>query len=107
MHTRTLCAVGSGERHPATYLSCKQSGRTRLIYPSAEVQGTARQWARNHRQLLAVLEHLSEVNRDVLRQLTPSPRAHGSPMSAPVLADVIEQVRARAAAEAKAIVRAA
>jgi hypothetical protein len=74
--TRDQCArCQSGERHPATYLSYKEAGRTRLIYLSAEVQGTARQWVKNYRQLMEVMERLSAVNRDVLRQLGPAPRA--------------------------------
>jgi hypothetical protein len=74
--TRERCPrCKSGERHPATYLSYKQNGRTRLIYLSAEVQGTARLWVKNYRQLVAVIEQIADVNRDVLRQLAPSPRA--------------------------------
>ena len=74
--TREHCPrCRSGERHPATYLSYKQGGRTRLIYLSAGVQGTTRQWVKNYRELMAVVEQVAEVNRDILRHLGSAVRA--------------------------------
>jgi hypothetical protein len=66
--TRERCArCRSGERHPATYLSYKNQGRTRLIYLSAELQPTARQWVKNYRRLMEVIEQVCEINREILR----------------------------------------
>ena len=68
--TRTHCPrCRSGERHPATYLSFKQAGRTRLVYLSAAVQGQAREWVENYRALMGLIEEICAVNREVLSTL--------------------------------------
>ncbi len=65
--TRVHCArCRSGERHPAIYLSFKQTGRTRLLYLPATVQGQARDWVANYRALMGLIEQVCAVNRDVL-----------------------------------------
>ena len=68
--TRAHCPrCRSGERHPATYLSFKQAGRTRLLYLSAPIQGQARTWVGNYRALMALIEEICAVNREVLSAL--------------------------------------
>src|SRR2546422_10859795 len=67
---RPECRRGrSGERHPATYLSFKQSGRTRLLYLPAAVQDQAREWVKNYHALMTLIEQICEVNRDILSAL--------------------------------------
>ena len=68
--TREGCArCRSGERHPATYLSFKQAGRTRLLYLPASVHGQAREWVKNYHALMTLIEQICEVNRDILSAL--------------------------------------
>src|SRR5437867_11029285 len=65
--TRAHCPrCRDGERHPATYLSFKQAGRTRLLYLPAPVRGQARAWVANYRALMALAEEVCAVNREVL-----------------------------------------
>jgi hypothetical protein len=65
--TRPHCPrCRAGDRHPATYLSFKQAGRTRLVYLPAAVQGQARAWVENYRGLMALIEEVCAVNREVL-----------------------------------------
>ena len=65
--TRPHCPrCRAGERHPATYLSFKQAGRTRLLYLPTTVQGQARAWVKNYRALMGVIEEVCAVNREVL-----------------------------------------
>lgn len=78
--TREHCGrCDSGERHPAIYLSVSQKGRTRLVYLPQEAQGQARQWVKNYRDLMALIEKVSEVNREIVRQVAQrkSQRARG------------------------------
>ena len=68
--TRAHCPrCRAGERHPATYLSFKQAGRTRLLYLPAPVQGQAREWVENYRGLMALIAEVCVVNREVLSVL--------------------------------------
>ena len=65
--TRPRCArCRSGERHPAIYLSFKQAGRTRLLYLSGAIQEQTREWVRNYRALIGLIEEICQVNREVL-----------------------------------------
>ena len=67
---RTHCPrCRTGERHPATYLSFKQAGRTRLLYLPATMQEQARAWVENYRALMALIEEVCAVNREVLSTL--------------------------------------
>jgi len=75
--TRPECRrCRTGERHPATYLSFKQAGRTRLLYLPAPVQEQAREWVENCRALMTLIEQICEVNREILTALGRETAAH-------------------------------
>jgi hypothetical protein len=59
----------SGQRHPATYLSMKQKGRTRLLYLPKAMVPVARQWVAEWKRLEGLLREMVQTNADILRQL--------------------------------------
>ena len=66
-----------GERHPATYLSWKEEGKTRLLYlPKGWVE-QARAWTQEWRRLEELLRRMSRTNAAVLRRLVQRERAPG------------------------------
>ena len=68
--TRATCRVcRSGKRHPATYLSMKEKGRTRLVYLTKERVAQARQWVREWKRLEKLLQEMSTTNAEILRLL--------------------------------------
>lgn len=48
---KPTCRCAAGEGHPATYLSCKHEGATRMVYVPAAVQRTVTQEARRYRRV--------------------------------------------------------
>ena len=68
--TRPNCRVcRSGKRHPATYLSMKEKGRTRLLYLTKERVAQARQWVLEWKHLERLLGEMSKTNAEILRLL--------------------------------------
>ncbi len=68
--TRANCRVcRSGRRHPATYLSMKEKGRTRLVYLTKERVAQARQWVLEWKRLEKLLGEMSKINAEILRLL--------------------------------------
>lgn len=68
--TRAGCRLcREGPRHPATYLSLKEKGRTRLIYLPKGLVAQARQWVQEWRRLEDLLRQMSRTNADMLRLL--------------------------------------
>ena len=62
-----LCRAG--QRHPATYLSLKEKGRTRLIYLPKGLVGQAKQWVAEWRRLEELLRQTTQTNAQMLRLL--------------------------------------
>jgi hypothetical protein len=58
-----------GKRHPATYLSLKEKGRTQLIYLPKGLIAQAKQWVAEWRRLEALLREMSKTNAQMLRLL--------------------------------------
>ena len=67
----TCACATTDHRHPARYLSLKQDGRTRLVYVSAEQEEEVRLALHRGRKLLALLDALTEVNRQLFEQARP------------------------------------
>jgi hypothetical protein len=68
--TRENCRLcREGKRHPATYLSMKEKGRTQLVYLSKKRVAQARQWVREWKRLAKLLQEMSKTNAEVLRLL--------------------------------------
>jgi len=58
-----------GKRHPATYLSLKEKGKTRLVYLPKRLVAEARQWVGEWRRLDGLLVEMSKTNVELLRLL--------------------------------------
>ena len=58
-----------GQRHPATYLSMKEKGRTTLIYLSRRVVPDAKRWVAEWRRIEGLVNQMSQTNAQVLRLL--------------------------------------
>ena len=75
---RRPCTYGNcrlcreGKRHPATYLSMKEKGRTRLIYLPKRLVDQAKRWVEEWRRLQGLLKQMSRTNADMLRLLGKS-----------------------------------
>lgn len=62
-----------GERHPATYLSLKERGKTKMIYLPKGWVAEARAWTKEWRRLEELLGRLSRANAEILRLLARRP----------------------------------
>ena len=61
-----VCAQGPG--HPVWVLTVSYpGGRTKQISLSAEQKPMVQQWLRNYQKLKATLEHICELNQQLLR----------------------------------------
>ena len=58
-----------GQRHPATYLSLKEKGRTRLVYLPKGLISQAKAWVAEWRRLEGLLAEMSRANAQILRLL--------------------------------------
>lgn len=58
-----------GKKHPATYLSLKEKGRTTLVYLPKRLVGDAQRWVGEWRRLDELLKEMSRTNVEVLRLL--------------------------------------
>jgi hypothetical protein len=58
-----------GKKHPATYLSLKEKGRTTLVYLPKRLVCDAKRWAGEWRRLDELLREMSRTNVEVLRLL--------------------------------------
>jgi hypothetical protein len=58
-----------GRRHPATYLSMKEKGRTKLLYLPRHIVPQAKRWVVEWRRLEELLHQMSQTNAQVLRLL--------------------------------------
>ena len=58
-----------GTRHPATYLSLKEKGRTRLVYLPKGLVAQAKGWVAEWRRLEELLAQMSRSSAQMLRLL--------------------------------------
>ncbi|MDD5351450.1 MAG: hypothetical protein PHQ12_14660 [Chthoniobacteraceae bacterium] len=66
---KTCGRCASGEKHPATYLSIKVKGKTRLVYLPKAWVAQAKGWTAEWRRLEGLLGQMSLVNVELLRLL--------------------------------------
>jgi hypothetical protein len=84
---KPTCRCAAGEGHPATYLSCKHDGTTRMVYVPAAAQRTVTQEAqryrrvRQHRACLAKLAQQSVGLVDRLQEALVSAEPMMPPLS--------------------------
>jgi hypothetical protein len=74
----TCTCITEGKRHPARYLSTKKEGRTRLVYVSPGQEAEVEAALRRCRRLLALLDKLTEVNIELIKQTRPPRRRRGA-----------------------------
>ena len=67
---KTCGRCRSGEKHPATYLSVKVKGKTRLVYLPKGWVGQTKGWTAEWRRLGGLLGQMSRANVE-LRRLLP------------------------------------
>lgn len=67
--SKTCRRCRDGGRHPATYLSLKEQGRTRLIYLPKTLVAQAQGWVAEWRRLEGLLAQMSRTNARMLRLL--------------------------------------
>jgi hypothetical protein len=81
---RRPCTYGNcrlcreGKRHPATYLSMKEKGRTRLIYLPKRLIPQVKGWVAQWRRLENLLHQMSQTNAQILRLLARRKERRGS-----------------------------
>jgi hypothetical protein len=69
------CTCNDGKGHTKFYLSTKVKGRTRNLCLTKEALSKARQMTDAHRQMKNILQQLSQVNYQLLRQQFPPRRS--------------------------------
>ncbi len=80
--TRDNCLLcREGKRHPATYLSMKEKGRTRRVYLTKERVPQARKMVREWKRLEKLLREMSKTNAEMLRLLGKSDPAERRKLS--------------------------
>lgn len=63
------CHCASGEGHPATYLGVTLSaGQTAQVTVPRDLVPVVRTWVENYDRLWKLLEEISDINRELLRQ---------------------------------------
>lgn len=68
------CRCARGHKHRALYLMASKDGRVRQVYVPGDWEPIVRQWIDHHRQLRDLLEQVSDLHWDKVRQRQgPSP----------------------------------
>ena len=66
---KTSChCMQGGAKHPALYLVASEKGKVRQLFIPSELEPKARQWVDAYQRLRALLEELSELHWQKLRQ---------------------------------------
>lgn len=61
------CRCQKGEKHAGLYLSQSRGGKTKMTYIPKRHEQTVQEGVRRHRELLKVVEELSECNLKILK----------------------------------------
>lgn len=61
------CRCQRGEKHACLYLSQSRGGKTKMTYIPKRHEQTIQEGVRRHRELLKVVEELSECNLKILK----------------------------------------
>ncbi len=62
------CRCVKGHKHRSLYLMVSKDGRPRQLYVPAEWEAVVRQWIENHSQLRDLMEQVSDLHWDKVRQ---------------------------------------
>lgn len=61
-----------GGRHTQPYFSVSVGGKTRVMYLGAERAPSARQWVANYRKLVALIDEVTLLRMQLLKQTPPT-----------------------------------
>jgi hypothetical protein len=64
---KARCKCARGQLHESLYLVITQGGRTRQLYVPKAWEGQVRQWVQEYRQIRRLLEELSQIYWDKVR----------------------------------------
>jgi hypothetical protein len=62
------CRCARGQKHRAVYLMLSQGGRLRQLFIPRAYEERVRQWVANHKELKGLLEQISQVYWEKVRQ---------------------------------------
>jgi len=60
------CRSG-GPKHPALFLTWKEEQKTRCLYVPRRLEGEVKLWARDYRQVRALMGRITELGRGIIR----------------------------------------
>lgn len=72
------CKCTRGEKHRSVCLSLSRKGKSRMVYLGEALAPTAREWVGNHRELISLVEKLTDLNIERLIQQRKENRAKRS-----------------------------
>lgn len=61
------CRCTRGQKHESLYLVISEAGRTRQLYVPKEWEATVRQWVQGYRQAQELLEEISRLHWDKVK----------------------------------------
>jgi hypothetical protein len=65
---KASCRCAKGHLHESLYLVISEGGRTRQLYVPKDWEATVRQWVQGYHQAKELMEEISRVHWDKIRQ---------------------------------------
>ena len=56
-----------GPKHPVSYVTWKEAGKTVSLYIPRQLEPEAKQWTENYKKLKALIRQISEVQKQIIR----------------------------------------
>ncbi len=56
-----------GTKHPVTFVTWKEDGKTISLYVPKNVEPEVRMWIENHKRLKILIRRMSDVQKDIIR----------------------------------------
>lgn len=57
----------NGPKHPATFITGKDRGKTICLYIPRKLEDQTREWSRNYKMLKGLIRALSDVQKQIIR----------------------------------------
>ncbi len=64
---KTNCHCQKGKKHISLYLSRSHKGKTKMTYISKRNEKEVREYVKRHKQLIGVVEELSSLNIEIIK----------------------------------------
>ena len=65
---KASCRCAKGHLHESLYLVISEEGRTRQLYVPKDWEATVRQWVQSYQQAKELMEEISRIHWDKIRQ---------------------------------------